>query len=126
MALSRRAGMTLGACSAVLLAGVLGLAWWLWLCRQGRVPSAGRWRRTRAALVAVGLLVVALGAVWRLAVVVKPVPECSPPGGPLPATPLSAQVLAEKAATWVETGVGILYSKADGAHVCFSRAQNYY
>jgi hypothetical protein len=48
------------------------------------------------------------------------------PGGPLPASPLTAQVVAEKAATWVETGVGILYSKADGAHVCFSRAQNYY
>jgi len=26
--------------------------------------------------------------------------ECSPPGGPLPATPVSAQVVAEKAATW--------------------------
>ena len=29
-------------------------------------------------------------------------------------------------ATWGETGIGILYSQATGAHVCFSRAQNYY
>jgi hypothetical protein len=46
--------------------------------------------------------------------------------GPLPATPLTAQVVAEKVATWAETGIGILYSQATGAHVCFSRAQNYY
>jgi hypothetical protein len=76
--------------------------------------------------VALGLLVIAVGATSRLAIVIKPVPECSPPGGPLPASPLSAQVVAEKAATWAETGIGILYSQATGAHVCFSRAENYY
>jgi hypothetical protein len=48
------------------------------------------------------------------------------PGGPLPASPLTAQVVAEKVATWAETGIGILYSQADGAHVCFSRMANYY
>jgi hypothetical protein len=48
------------------------------------------------------------------------------PGGPLPASPLTAQVVAEKVATWAETGIGILYSQATGAHVCFSRAANYY
>jgi hypothetical protein len=126
MALPRWAGMTLSAGCAVLLAGILGLAWWLWRRRRGREPPAPGWPRTRAALVALGLLVVALGAVWRLVIVVKPVPECSPPGGPLPATPLSAQVVAEKVATWPVTGIGILYSQATGAQVCFSRAQNYY
>jgi len=126
MALSRRGGLTLGGCSAVLLTGILGLAWWSWRHRRGREPPAARLRRTRAALVALGLLVIAVGATWRLVIVIKPVPECSPPGGPLPATPLSAQVVAEKAATWAETGIGILYSQATGAHVCFSRAQNYY
>ena len=126
MALSRRAESTLVACSAVLLAGILGLAWWFWRYRRGREPPAARLRRTRAVLVALGLLVIALGATWRLVIVVKPVPECSPPGGPLPASPLSAQVVAEKAATWAETGIGILYSQATGAHICFSRAENYY
>jgi hypothetical protein len=35
-------------------------------------------------------------------------------------------VVVQKVATWAETGVGIVYSKVDGAHVCFSRAANYY
>ncbi len=126
MTLSRRASMTLGACSAVLLAGILGLVWWLRRHRRGREPPVTRLPRTRAALVAMGLLVIALGATWRIFIAIKPVPECSPPGGPLPASPLTAQVVAEKVATWAETGTGILYSQATGAHVCFSRAQNYY
>jgi len=129
MALSRRAEMTLGACAAVLLAGILGLTCWFWWWRRRRrehEPPVARLRRTRAALVALGLLVVALGAAWRLVIVFKPVPECSPPGGPLPASPVSAQVVAEKAATWAVTGIGILYSQATGAHICFSRLENYY
>jgi hypothetical protein len=126
MALSRRAETALGACVAALLAGLLGLGCWLWLRRPGRQPSVTRWCRARAALVALGLLVIAVGAAWRLVIAIKPVPECSPPGGPLPPTPVTAQVVAEKAATWPVTGIGILYSQATGAHVCFSRAQNYY
>lgn len=125
MRLSRRAEMVLGAGGAVLLTGLLGLAWWMWRHRPGHEP-AGRLRRTRAALVAVGLLVIAVGASWRLAIAIAPVPECSPPGGPLPASPLTAWVVAQKAATWAETGIGILYSQATGAHLCFSRAANYY
>jgi hypothetical protein len=126
MVLSQRARMTLGVCTAVLLAGILGLAWWLWRHRRGHEPRVARLPRTRAALVALGLLLIAVGASWRLFIAVRPVPECSPPGGPLPATPLTAQVVAEKVATWAETGIGILYSQADGAHVCFSRRKNYY
>lgn len=125
MALSRRAELGLGACSAVLLAGVLGLAWWLWRHRPGHEPRVARWRRTRTALVALGLLVIAVGAAWRLVIAVKPVPECVSPG-PLPTSPLTAWVAAQKAATWAETGIGILYSQADGAHVCLSRVENYY
>ena len=127
MALSQRAKMTLGGCSAVLLAGILGLAWWLRRHRPGHeLPPVARLRRTRAALVALGLLVIALGTTWRLVIAIKPVPECSPPGGPLPPTPVTAWVVTQKAATWAETGIGILYSQATGAYVCFSRAQNYY
>jgi len=127
MVLSQRARMALGACCAVLLAGVLGLAcWWWWRHRRGHEPRVARLRRTRAALVVLGLVVIAVGASWRLFIAIKPVPECSPPGGPLPASPLTAQVVAEKVATWAETGIGILYSQADGAHVCFSRMANYY
>jgi hypothetical protein len=116
MVLSQRARMALGACSAVLLAGILGLAWWWWRHRRGREPRVARLRRTRAALVALGLVVIAVGASWRLFIAIKP----------LPASPLTAQVVAEKVATWAETGIGILYSQVDGAHVCFSRMANYY
>jgi hypothetical protein len=126
MVLSQRAKMTLGACTAVLLAGILGLAWWLWRHGRNRAPPTARLRRTRAALVALGLLVIALGASWRLVIAITPVPECSPPGGPLPATSVTAWVVAQKVATWAETGLGVLYSQATGAHMCFSRAQNYY
>jgi hypothetical protein len=126
MAASRRAEMTLGACRATLFTGLFGLAWWWWRRRSGRAPQVTRWRRTRAALVALGLFVIALSATWRLVTAVRPVAECSAPGGPLPATPVTAWVVAEKLATWAETGLGILYSQADGAHLCFSRMENYY
>jgi len=125
MRLSPRAEMTLGASSAVLLAGVLGLAWWLWCHRPGRKPGV-RPRRTPAALVAVGLLVIAVGAVWRLVILIDPVPACSPPGGTLPPSSLNAAVVAQKAVTWPETGIGILYAQADGAQVCWSRSANNY
>lgn len=35
-------------------------------------------------------------------------------------------LLAEKAATWPETGIGMLYAGARGAHVCVSRSADYY
>ncbi len=48
---------------------------------------------------ALGLVVIAVGASWRLFIAIKPVPECSPPGGPLPASPITAQVVADTLAT---------------------------
>jgi hypothetical protein len=127
VALSQRARTTtLGGCCAVLLGGMLGLGWWLWYQRRGRRPATGRLRRTRAALLIVGLTLIAVGACWRLVIAAEPVPECSPPGGPLPASPVTAWVVTQKLATWVESGLGMLYSQATGAELCFSRAQNYY
>lgn len=126
MELSWRPKRALGVGSAVLLAGIVGLAWWLWRHRPGHEPPVARLPRTRAAVVAVGLLVIAVGAVCRLVIAIEPVPACSPPGGALSASPLTPSVVAQKAATWAETGIGILYSQAAGAHVCWSRSANYY
>jgi len=132
MTLSRRAQFTLGGCSAVLLGGILGLAlwsWWWWRrYRPGGQPVA-RFRRTRAAVVAAGLVIIAVGAAWRLAVATEHTPACSPPGGAQAATrsgPFDVSLLAQQAATWPETGMGLLYSRASDARVCLPRAADFY
>jgi hypothetical protein len=120
--------MTFGACSAVLLFGLLGLAWWLWRHRLGSQPVA-RFRRVRAGLVTAGLVIIAVGAVWRLTAAIEPVSACSPPGGVQAASgrgPFDVPLLAQKTATWPETGIGLLYAQADGARVCLSRSADYY
>lgn len=128
MTLPQRAQMTLGALGMVLLGGILGLAWWSWRHRPGYQPSA-RFHRTRVALVATGLVVIAVGAAWRLTTAIQSVPACSPPGGVSVAThsgPASASLLAQQAATWPETGIGLLYSRVTDARVCLSRSADYY
>jgi hypothetical protein len=125
--LPRRAQLTLGAGSAVLLGGILGLSWWVWRHRPGSGPVT-RLRRTRVALVAAGVVILAVGAVWRTAIAIEHVPACSPPGGALATTrgSLDAPLLAQKAATWPETGIGMLYARASDAHVCWSLSADYY
>ena len=128
MTLSHRAQMTFGAGSAVLLGGILGLAWWSWRHRPGCEPVA-RFRRVCAVLVAAGLAIIAVGAVWRLTVAIESVPACAPPGGAQAVTgsgPSGVPLLAQKVTTWPETGIGMLYARASGAHVCLSRSANYY
>jgi hypothetical protein len=130
MTVSRRAQMTLGAGSAVLLGGILGLAWWLWLWRHrpGREPVA-RFRRVRTALVAAGLVILAVGSVWRLAVTFQSTPYCIPPGSDQAAARSGLNggwVLAQKATTWPETGIGMLYARVNDAHVCWARSADYY
>src|SRR5215472_3599997 len=131
MTLPRRARVTLGAGIAVLLAGILGLAlwwWWRWRRRPGGEPVA-RLRRVQAGVVAAGLVIVAVGAVWRTAVAIEHTPACAPPGGAQAATrsgPFEVSLLAQQAATWPETGMGLLYSRASDARICLSRAADYY
>ena len=124
----RRAQMTLGALTMVLIFGILGLAWWSWRHRPGSEPVA-RFGRVRAALVAAALVITAVGAVWRLTTAIQPVPACSPPGGAQAATrsaPFDAWLVTQQAATWPETGIGMLWARASGAHVCVSRSADYY
>jgi hypothetical protein len=124
--LPRRVEATLGASCAILLGGVLGFAWWRH--RLGRAPYA-RFRRTRAALVVAGLVVIAVGSAWRLSATIDPLPACSPPQGAAPVAhrgTASASVLAEKAATWPETGLGLLYAETESGRVCSSTLSDYY
>jgi hypothetical protein len=120
--------MWFGGCAAVLLFGLLGLAWWLWRHRAGSQPAA-RFPRVRTGLVAAGLVIIAVGTVGRLVDTIEPVPSCSPPGGAQGATrgaPSDASLVAQEAATWPETGIGLLYSRASDARICLSPAQDYY
>jgi hypothetical protein len=127
MTLPRRAQMTLGALGMALLFGILGLAWWWWRHRPGCQPAM-RLRRVRAALVVAGLVIIAVGAVARLATVFQPAPDCSPPGGAQAARSgrFDISLVAQETATWPETGIGLLYARTRDAHVCLSRSAYYY
>jgi hypothetical protein len=127
MTLPRRAQMVLGAFGMVLLFGVLGLAWWWWRHRPGCQPAT-RLRRIRAALAVAGLVLIAGGSLGRLATVFQSVPACSPPGGAQAARSgrFDLSLVAQETATWPETGIGLLYSRARDAHVCLSRSAYYY
>ena len=128
MMLPRRGRMTLGLVCAMVLGGMLGLFWWWRRHRPGSQPAA-RLGRVGTALVVAGLVTIAVGAVWRLTVVIHPLPACSPPQGPQAVARRSSvgvSVLAEKAATWPETGIGLLYAEADGARVCSSSLVDFY
>jgi hypothetical protein len=129
MRLPHRAQMTLGVFCAVLLGGLLGLFLWGWWRHRPGCQAAARFGRVRAALVVAALVTIAVGAVWRLTIAIHPLPACSPPGGTLAVTrpgSVGVPVLLEKAATWPETGIGLLYAEADGARVCSSSSADFY
>lgn len=128
MTLPRRAQLTLTALGMLLLFGILGLAWWWWRHRPGCQPAT-RLRRVRAGLVVAGLVIIAAGSIGRLYTVFQSTPACTPPGGaqaPTRSSRFDASLVAQEVATWPETGIGLQYSQARDAHVCLSRAADYY
>jgi hypothetical protein len=78
--------------------------------------------------VVAGLVIIAVGSLGRLATAFQSTPACSPPGGPQPARSgrFDVSLVAQEAATWPATGIGLLYSRARDAHVCLSRSAYYY
>jgi hypothetical protein len=127
MTLPRRAQMTLGGLGMVLLFGVLGLAWWWWRHRPASEPAT--WlRRVRAALVAAGLAIIVAGSLGRLYTGFQATPGCTPPGGaqPVRGAHFDGSLLALEVATWPQTGIGLLYSRARDARVCLASSAYYY
>jgi hypothetical protein len=78
--------------------------------------------------VVAGLVILAVGSVGRLVTGFQPTPACSPPGGAQAARSGSFDLplVAQEAATWPETGIGLLYSRTKDAHVCLSPSAYYY
>lgn len=115
------------AISAVLLGGLLGFAWW-W--RRGRYGprSPGRYRRVRIGAVAAGVFLIGLGTAWRVAEAIALTSPCSSPNEARTTPPrgFDAALVAEKALTWPETGLGMLYARADRAPFCWSRTASFY
>jgi hypothetical protein len=128
MALSRPGRAVLGYTSALLLGGILGLACWSWLRHSGR-DRASRIGRFGVALAAGGLVLIAVGTVWRVVVAIQSLPACSGPPSQQAQTSgrhIDAALLGEKFATWPETGLAMLYARAIGAPECRSRSTDYY
>jgi hypothetical protein len=128
MALSRPGQAVLGYTSALLLGGILGLACWSWLRHSGR-DRASRIARVGVALAAGGLVLIAVGTVWRVVVAIQSLPPCSGPPSQQAQTSgrhFDAALLGEKFATWPETGLAMLYARAIGAPECRSRSTDYY
>jgi hypothetical protein len=120
--------VALGGASVLLLGGLLGLAWWSWHRKSGREPAT-RFRPIRVGLAAGALALIAVGAVWRLVVAIQSTPACSPPPGVQSRAighPLDLPLVAEKASTWPETGLAMLYAREIGAPVCRSVRADYY
>jgi len=128
MTLPRRGYLTLSALSMVLIFGLLGLAWWAWRHHSGYQPSA-RKRRVLNVLTIAALVFIAVGTAGRLAAVFQPAAACTPPSGtqaPSRTARVDVSLVAQQAATWPETGIGLLYSHARDAKVCLSTAADYY
>ena len=78
---------------------------------------------------AAGLVIIVVGAVLRFTVAFQHTPACTPPGGAQTAARsarFDVSLVAQQAATWPQTGIGLLYSRVSDARICLSRAADYY
>lgn len=114
----------------VLVAGVLGALWWWFRGRHAPLrPAPVRVLQGVVAGLAIGLILV--GTTWRSVTDLGDAPVCSaPPGEEWESTSdvgaLTPSVLAQKVATWPETGLAMLYADARGLSVCRYAAADYY
>jgi hypothetical protein len=114
----------------LLVAGVAGAVWWWFRGRHAPLrPAPVRVLQGVVAGLAVGLILV--GTTWRSVTDLGDAPVCAaPPGEEWGSTtevgPLTPSVLAQKVATWPETGLAMLYADARGLSVCRYAAADYY
>lgn len=130
MALPRGVSTSLAGGGAVLAGGLVGLIWWLRRRRRGPLRRLRPGMR-RVVLVGVALilLLVGVGIVWRSKVAFDTVATCRAPSGEktVSATrPANALIMAEKVITWPETGIGMLYGSAVHASLCWYQPADYY
>lgn len=114
----------------LLVAGVLGALWWWVKGRHAPLRSAAvRLLQGVVAGLAVGTILV--GTTWRSLTDLGDAPVCAAPpgeewGSTSEVTPLTPSLLAQKVATWPETGLAMLYADARGLTVCRYAAADYY
>jgi len=114
----------------LLVAGIVGALWWWSKGRHAPVrPAAVRVVQGVVAGLAVAAILV--GTAWRTVTDLGDAPVCAAPpgeewGSSDTVVDLTASVLAQKVATWPETGLAMLYADARGLTVCRYAAADYY
>jgi hypothetical protein len=114
--------------AAMALGGFLGVAWTMMRHRRQRRSDVVRRHRFGRATLAAGLLVVAGGAITRTVAAFDTFERCpvTLPAGTIDRTQhLTAISVAEEAATWVPTGIGMWDAYAFG-EVCWIRPYRFY
>ncbi|MTD59552.1 hypothetical protein [Amycolatopsis pithecellobii] len=128
----RVSSMVISMVVAVAVGGVFGLLLWWHGRRVRRVGQrTGRLPRVRRAAVLVALALTVVGSVSRFGAAITPTPSCADPDylAPVISEPEndgSFPSLAAKIATWVPTGLALLYTELRGGQVCEYTPRDYY
>lgn len=114
----------------LLVAGVLGALWWWFKGRHAPVRPAAV-RILQGVVAGLAVTSILLGTAWRSVTDLGAAPVCAaPPGEEWGSTAdvpdLTPSLLAQKVATWPETGLAMLYADARGLTVCRYAAADYY
>ena len=114
----------------LLVAGVLGAAWWWARGRHAPLRSTAV-RVVQGVLAGLAVGAILVGTVWRGLTDLGDAPVCAAPpgeewGSTAQVVELTPSLFAQKVATWPETGLAMLYADARGLTVCRYAAADYY